>query len=326
VSGFAEHLLDQLDLQKGVKERRTWRGGDDDEIAKAADARRTRHLADDRPVEVRKASAPHPAGQDKAPPPKVRIDDLLMEVGGDYYQTLSAAHQKLLRAFRDAEHRDPTADDDAYWEAYRRIVDALARQRQGERRMTDAPLHAELAELQADEGAARERSEDLAARVRGEWRTSEALLKPWWSRRDRSPTTEELREWTADPIAQVTERGLALALDSPGHRALAVVDPALRDEAADARKRYAAARQRRIAFERAHADGLKFERAKAEAERLRDTLAESDDPDEIRRALAGAEPESEEPQRKPIAGIPVRAPAPDRRKVPRQMAYATKGR
>jgi hypothetical protein len=97
-------------------------------IAKAADARRTRHLGEERPVEieVRKAG-PNPAGQDKEAPPQLRVDDLLYQVHGDYYKTLSLAQQKLLEAFRSAEDRDPTADDDAYWEACRRIVDAIGR-------------------------------------------------------------------------------------------------------------------------------------------------------------------------------------------------------
>ena len=124
--------------------------------------------------------------------------------------------------------------------------------------------------------------------AKDEWKLSAALLAPLWDRRykPKALTTTFLRKFSNDLLAQVKERNLAFDL-SPADRSLTLFDPGVREELGEAEEAFLVASQRLRAFEREHADDLRAEAEAAEAAGIRDALA-GDDPDAIRRALAGA--------------------------------------
>lgn len=102
-----------------------------------------------------------------------------------------------------------------------------------------------------------------------------SVVEPFVKWRDHLPGNPQMvKNLTADFIAEVTERGLGLVLTDDGR--LRVVDPGLRDAAADAHAEYAAASGERAKFEEDNREALAAEVERAEAQRLRDALDSGD--------------------------------------------------
>jgi hypothetical protein len=152
------------------------------------------------------------------------------------------------------------------------------------------PLNDRLQVLQAEEAAAFERSQSAAAALKDEWTVSRDLFEPWTDalRRNEEPTPDQLREWTSDLLAAISERGLVLSLDprSPGHRALVAIDPAIRQEASEAQYAAGQARSARVAFEVANQAELAAEKDYAAAKNFREKIDTAECIEEIRAALA----------------------------------------
>lgn len=151
-----------------------------------------------------------------------------------------------------------------------------------------APLADEHDRLRRDRKNAGRRLNEAKRAVADEWKLNRALLAPLWDRRHKrqSRTTSFLRSFSDDLLAQINERGLAFDL-SDADRSVVLIDPAAREELVEARDARTVADQRLRAFESEHADALRAEAEAAEAAGIRDALA-GDDPNAIRRALAGA--------------------------------------
>ena len=145
-------------------------------------------------------------------------------------------------------------------------------------------LHDKLNGLKQVESDAKSEVADLEHQLRREDTLHNNLVVEWTRHESRRATADELLRRTADLIAQMQERGLALAL-MPGTRALLVVDAPTRSRHEQSRSHLNRARATRVAFERENAAALRAEADAQEAARIRATL-QGDDPDAIRRVLA----------------------------------------
>lgn len=142
--------------------------------------------------------------------------------------------------------------------------------------------------LRQERKDANRRVADAKQASKDEWKLNAALLAPLWDRRykPKALTPAFLRRFSDDLLAAIKERGLVFDL-SPADRSLVLTDPSVREELAEAEEAFLAASQRLRAFESEHGDDLRAEADAAEAEGIRSALA-GDDPDAMRRALAGA--------------------------------------
>ena len=151
------------------------------------------------------------------------------------------------------------------------------------------PLRDQLEVLKAEEQAAGDRYQVASAALKNEWEISRDLLTPWTysMQRNEELSSDELREHTDNLLAQIRERGLVLSLDprSPGHRALVVIDPAVRTEASAATFAAGQARSARIAFEASNAAELAAEKSRAAAKKFAETVEAGEDIGAIREAL-----------------------------------------